>query len=86
MTRQIEKAMEANIKALDWMSHKTKARALEKLAVLVFKIGHPDKWLDYSTLEIIRRDALENRERRPPLSCAASFPKSASPSTAASGA
>ena len=63
MTRQIEKAMEANIKALDWMSHKTKARALEKLAGLVFKIGHPDKWLDYSTLEIIRRDALGNRER-----------------------
>jgi endothelin-converting enzyme/putative endopeptidase len=63
MTRQIEKAMEANIKTLDWMSNKTKARALEKLAGVAYKIGYPDKWLDYSTLEIVRGDALGNRER-----------------------
>jgi len=63
MTRQIEKAMEANIKTLDWMRDKTKAHALEKLASVAFKIGHPDKWLDYSTLEIVRGDALGNRER-----------------------
>ena len=55
--------MEANIKTLDWMSDKTKARALEKLAGVVFKIGYPEKWLDYSTLEIVRGDALGNRER-----------------------
>jgi predicted metalloendopeptidase len=63
MTRQIEKAMEANIKRLDWMSDKTKGRALEKLGSVAFKIGYPDKWLDYSTLEIVRGDALGNRER-----------------------
>ena len=63
MTRQIEKAMEADIKTLDWMSEKTKARALEKLASVVYKIGYPDKWRDYSKLEIVRGDALGNMER-----------------------
>jgi putative endopeptidase len=63
MTRQIEKAMEADIKTLDWMSEKTKARALEKLARVVYKIGYPDKWHDYSKLEIVRGDALGNMER-----------------------
>ena len=63
MTRQIEKAMQVNIKTLDWMSEKTKARALEKLASVVYKIGYPDKWLDYSKLETVRGDALGNMER-----------------------
>jgi endothelin-converting enzyme/putative endopeptidase len=63
MTRQIEKAMEAAIKTLDWMSDKTKARALEKLASVANKIGYPDKWRDYSKLEIVRGDALGNMER-----------------------
>jgi endothelin-converting enzyme/putative endopeptidase len=63
MTRQIEKAMEADIKTLDWMSEKTKARALEKLAGVAYKIGYPDKWLDYSKLEIVGGDALGNLER-----------------------
>jgi endothelin-converting enzyme/putative endopeptidase len=63
MTRQIEKTMEADIKTLDWMSEQTKARALEKLASVVYKIGYPDKWRDYSKLKIVRGDALGNMER-----------------------
>ena len=63
MTRQIEKAMETAIKTLDWMSDKTKARALEKLASVTNKIGYPDKWRNYSKLEIVRGDALGNMER-----------------------
>jgi endothelin-converting enzyme/putative endopeptidase len=63
MTRQVEKAMEAAIKTLDWMSDKTKALALEKLASVTNKIGYPDKWRDYSKLEIVRGDALGNMER-----------------------
>ena len=63
MTRQIEKAMETAIKTLDWMSDKTKARALEKLASVTNKIGYPDTWRDYSKLEIVRGDALGNMER-----------------------
>ncbi|MDR2840857.1 MAG: M13 family metallopeptidase [Paludibacter sp.] len=40
------------IEALDWMSNETKARAIEKLGTFYVKIGYPDKWRDYSALEI----------------------------------
>ncbi len=63
MIGQTKKAMEADIKTLDWMSGKTKARALEKLANVAAKIGYPDKWRDYSKLEISRGDALGNAGR-----------------------
>jgi putative endopeptidase len=63
MMRQIVKAMEADIKSLTWMSEETKARALEKLANVGFKVGYPDKWLDYSKLEIVRGDAFGNMTR-----------------------
>jgi putative endopeptidase len=48
---------------LDWMSPETKQRALAKLAKFTPKIGYPDKWWDYSTLEI-RRDDLVGNVRR----------------------
>ncbi len=63
MTHAIERAMRADIKSRDWMSEATKARALEKLARVTLKIGHPDSWLDYSKLEIVRGDAMGNAER-----------------------
>jgi putative endopeptidase len=63
MVREIEAAMAADIKALDWMGARTKALALEKLANVAKKIGYPDKWRDYSKLEIVRGDALGNVER-----------------------
>jgi putative endopeptidase len=40
------------IKNLEWMSPETKAKALEKLATINVKIGYPDKWRDYSGLDI----------------------------------
>lgn len=63
MTYAIERAMRADIKSIDWMSKPTKARALEKLASVAEKVGHPDIWLDYSELKIVRGDALGNAER-----------------------
>ncbi len=63
MMREIARAMEADIKSLPWMSDTTKARALEKLANVDFKVGYPEKWIDYSKLEIVRGDALGNTER-----------------------
>jgi putative endopeptidase len=63
MMREIAKAMEADIKSLPWMSDKTKARALEKLANVDFKVGYPDEWIDDSKLEVVRGDALGNMER-----------------------
>ena len=48
----LQKALAERIKAQEWMSESTKAKALEKLSVFHVKVGYPDKWKDYSTLEI----------------------------------
>lgn len=45
------------IQKLDWMSPETKDKAKEKLSTFTYKIGYPDKWDDYSGIEI-QRDAL----------------------------
>jgi putative endopeptidase len=45
-------ALGKRIEALDWMSDTTKTLALEKLDAITVKIGYPDKWRDYSGLEI----------------------------------
>jgi len=55
--------MESEIKNLDWMGPQTKAKALEKLHGIANKIGYPDKWRDYSALEIKRDDLLGNVQR-----------------------
>jgi endothelin-converting enzyme/putative endopeptidase len=60
MVREIETAMEQDIKSLTWMSETTKQRALEKLHTVANKIGYPDKWRDYSKLEIVRGDEAGN--------------------------
>jgi endothelin-converting enzyme/putative endopeptidase len=63
MTLAIEQAMDKDIDGLDWMTPATKARAKEKLHGVMNKVGYPDKWRDYSTLTIIRGDALGNQIR-----------------------
>jgi putative endopeptidase len=63
MTVAIEAAMSRDIDSLDWMSPETKLRAKEKLHTVANKIGYPDKWRDYSKLEIVRGDALGNMLR-----------------------
>lgn len=45
-------ALGERIQAQEWMSTETKAKAMEKLSTFHVKIGYPDKWKDYSTLEI----------------------------------
>lgn len=57
------RAFEVSIEDLDWMSDETKAKAQEKRSKFVAKIGYPDKWKDYSALEIRRGDALGNLAR-----------------------
>ena len=63
MTQQIEDAMAAEIRGLDWMGPATKRRALEKLHAIVNKIGYPDRWRDYAGLEIRRDDFFGNALR-----------------------
>src|SRR5580658_2949914 len=60
MTEQIETAMGDEIKSLDWMSPETKAEALRKLHAIRNKIGYPEHWRDYSTLEVKRDDYFGN--------------------------
>ncbi|MPV38306.1 M13 family metallopeptidase [Georgenia subflava] len=53
-------AYRESISGLDWMGAETKVRALDKLEAFTPKIGYPDKWRDYSALEIAEEDLLGN--------------------------
>jgi putative endopeptidase len=48
------------IRALDWMSEATKAKALEKLSSMIMKVGYPDKWKDLSSLQTDRSSYVHN--------------------------
>jgi putative endopeptidase len=63
MVGDIEAAMDRDIDQLDWMSPATKVRAKEKLHAVANKIGYPDKWRDYTKLEVKPDDALGNQQR-----------------------
>lgn len=56
LVENLRLGMKETIEGLDWMSAPTKARALEKLSTFKPKIGYPDKWKDYSKVDV-RRDA-----------------------------
>jgi endothelin-converting enzyme/putative endopeptidase len=72
MVKQIETAMEDDVNSLGWMSAATKTQALEKLHGVTNKIGHPERWRDYSAVTIAANDyfgdaksamAFENRRQ-----------------------
>lgn len=52
LTNNIFDAYRDHIKALDWMTDSTKAKALQKLNAVTTKVAYPDKWKDYSKLTI----------------------------------
>lgn len=53
-------AFDASIDELEWMGPETKKAAHEKLSKFTVKIGYPDKWKDYSALEVIEGDLVGN--------------------------
>ena len=63
MVNAVERALERDINDLPWMTETTKQQALIKLHKITNKIGYPDKWRDYNTLQIIRGDAMGNSLR-----------------------
>jgi putative endopeptidase len=63
LVANLVEAYQQSISELDWMSPATRERALEKLAQFTPKIGYPDEWKDYSTLEIRADDLLGNVRR-----------------------
>ncbi|MDK9643565.1 M13 family peptidase [Propionibacterium freudenreichii] len=60
LVRNLLEAYRASISTLDWMTEATRAEALDKLSKFRTKIGYPDKWRDYSALEIAPDDLLGN--------------------------
>jgi putative endopeptidase len=63
MVKHIEDAMAQRIHQLNWMSAETKGQALAKLNAIRNKIGYPDKWRDYSSVNIVRDDFLGDVRR-----------------------
>jgi putative endopeptidase len=63
MVNNIKAALEKRIDALPWMAPATKAEAKKKVATMAVGIGYPDKWRDYSSLDIRGDDAYGNIDR-----------------------
>jgi putative endopeptidase len=60
MVEDIREALKDRIQKLDWMTDSTKQKALQKLAVMKKKVGYPEKWKDFSTMEITRQPLIRN--------------------------
>ena len=60
MVANLVQAFGRRIDRLTWMTPETRAKAREKLATLKVGVGYPDRWTDYSDLEIVRDGALRN--------------------------
>lgn len=54
MVKNILAAMTDTVQGLDWMTPETKKRALDKLSTFEVRVGYPDKWRDFSSLDITR--------------------------------
>ena len=63
MVHEIETMLGQDIQSLDWMTPATKQQALVKLQAVTNKIGYPDKWRDYSSVKIVRGEAVGNDQR-----------------------
>ena len=63
LVENLRRALGDRIKSLTWMGEETKKQALQKLSTFRAKIGYPDKWRDYSELEIKNDSLFENMMR-----------------------
>lgn len=63
MVEHVRDAYKARIQKLTWMSDSTKQKALVKLAAIRKKVGYPDKWKDFSDLNISRSSFAQNMMR-----------------------
>ena len=63
LVKNLQRAYATRIENLEWMGDETKQRALEKLSTFRAKIGYPDKWRDYSKMEIKDDSLFENTIR-----------------------
>jgi putative endopeptidase len=63
LVKNIIAAMDVRLQNLAWMDPKTREAARYKLSRFTPKIGYPDKWTDYSALEVVRGEPLGNMRR-----------------------
>jgi putative endopeptidase len=63
MVHEIEHEMDEDIESVSWMSAETKKQAIDKLHAVTNKIGYPDKWKDYSTVNVTDDDYFGNYYR-----------------------
>ena len=63
MVRNLEAALKSDISTLSWMGEATRKQAIVKLDAFLNKIGYPDRWRDYSSMQIDRGSYVLNRFR-----------------------
>jgi endothelin-converting enzyme/putative endopeptidase len=63
MVVALGKALDQDLRELPWMTEATKKQAFGKLEAIANKIGYPDNWRDYSSVEIVRDDLAGNVRR-----------------------
>ncbi|MFE3847184.1 M13 family metallopeptidase [Flavobacterium sp. LB3P45] len=63
LVKNLLKAYGESIKNLEWMSPETKKQALQKLSKITLKMGYPNKWRDYSKLEVVKGDLYGNLQK-----------------------
>lgn len=85
LVANLVEAYRQSITTLDWMSEDTRLRALEKLGSFTPKIGYPDTWRDYSSLEIVAGDLVATSAVPVTTRSPGRSTNSASRSTATSG-
>lgn len=60
LVNNLQETYKERIEALSWMSDSTKQKAIIKLNAIAKKIGYPDKWKDYSSIDISRDNFIQN--------------------------
>ena len=63
VVERVRIALKERLEEVKWMSDATRERAMLKMAKFSVKIGFPDKWIDFSTLEVVRGDHFGNQLR-----------------------
>ncbi len=79
MVDNLLKAYEVSIKDLEWMTDETRVQALDKLSKFTVKIGYPDKWKDYSALQVSATDLFGNMRNAADVAYAEELAKQGKP-------
>lgn len=79
LVSNLQKSLSERINALPWMGDSTKAKAQEKLGTFYVKIGYPDKWRDYTALDVKKDSYYANIVRSNKFDHAYTFAKAGKP-------